>query len=215
MMKTEIFNLKEILNKNQVNGFYSYLNKKIYQDSLIIYPTETIYGIGGRCTEKVKEKIYAIKKKNRENNLIIVAGHINAFTSLSLVFNVYAQTLANAFWPGNLTMILRYSHSDTKIAIRVSDHPFLTILARFFKDPIFSTSANLSGTDYRNDPEFIFNTFNKKAEIIVDYGVLPESLPSTVVDVADGKQVRIIREGTISADKIIKTLKEPFKTNTL
>lgn len=205
-MKPERLCLKDIIDDR--SGVFRRVIAKIKRESLFVYPTETIYGIGGIATRVVKEKIFYAKIRKPENPLILIAGCLSAFSGFNFVFNKKADILAEAFWPGKLTLILPVADSKEKIGIRVSDHPFLKILANHVKQPLYSTSANISGTKYVNDPDIIYNLFSDKIDMMIDDGVLPESPPSTVVDVSCNDDVRIVRKGAVSADKIQTALEK-------
>lgn len=202
MMKPERLKLKDIIGGSISPVLFERAIAQIKQGSLFVYPTETIYGIGGIATNEVKEKIYDAKRKKPENPLILIGGCLSLFSGYNIVFNKNAEILAEAFWPGRLTLILSVADSKEKISIRVSDHPFLQMMTEYIELPLYSTSANISGTEYISDPDVIYNVFSDKIDMMIDDGVLPESIPSTVVDVSRNENIDIIREGTISTDKI-------------
>ena len=206
-MKPDRLKLREILDGSISPALFEQVIEKIKQGSLFVYPTETIYGIGGIATNDVKEKIYGAKRREPENPLILIGGNLGLFSSFNIVFNKKAEILAETFWPGRLTLILPVADSKEKMSIRVSDHPFLQMMTEYVKLPLYSTSANISGTKYVNDPDVIYNVFSDKIDMMIDDSVLPQSSPSTVVDVSDNKMI-IVREGTISSNEI----KEVFNT---
>ena len=206
MMKPERLKLKDIIGGSISPLLFGQAIAGIRQGSLFVYPTETIYGIGGIATKQVKEKIYNAKRKKQESPLILIGGCLSLFSGYNVVFNKNAEILAEGFWPGSLTLILSVADSKEKIGIRVSDHPFIQMMTEFIEVPLYSTSANISGTVYCNDPDVIYNTFWDKIDMMIDDGVLPESKPSTVVDVSRKGNIDIIREGSISADKIMEKI---------
>ena len=94
------------------------------------------------------------------------------------------------------------------MGIRAPDFPFLQALLRHVGYPIAGTSANRSGTESTNNAVNIAVNFSQSApqpDIIVDAGLLPDSLPSTVVDLS-GRIPRILRQGAVRADKIMALL---------
>lgn len=205
-MKPERLDLEEILLGDQSSESYVQMIEKIRQEALFVYPTETIYGIGGIASDRVREKIYKAKKRKPENPLILIAGNVTIFSENNVVLNKRAELLAEAFWPGNLTLILPVDDSSETVAVRVSDHPFLQRLAQDVRMPLFSTSANISGTKYVNDPETIYYLFSDSIDFMVDAGVLPTSSPSTVVDVSRTDTYTIVREGAVSSDAVRRIL---------
>ncbi len=168
--------------------------RRIERGAVFVYPTETLYGIGGRYDRSdVYKRICAAKGRDERRKMILLAAERSAFASLNLSFPDIAEYLASAIWPGPLTMVL--TSGSGEIAVRVSDHPFITGLGRFFGIPLFSTSANLSGYDYSSDPGVIYRTFSSRVDFMVDAGVLPYSDPSTVIRVSPAGEVTLLREG--------------------
>lgn len=174
----------------------------IEEGALLIYPTETIYGIGGIPNDEVKESIYKAKVRKPDNPLLLISSSFDHFDFLNLEINDFAKKLADKFWPGNLTLILPHKDDPSiKTGIRVSGHPFIQKLCTALKKPVYSTSANISGEDYVNDPDQIFKIFENSVEIMFDMGQLPESAPSTVIMIEDNG-VKVLREGVIKTSEI-------------
>jgi len=177
--------------------------KRIEQRAICIYPTETIYGIGGRFdSESVFQKILAAKGRAPDQPMILIGASLENFAMLDLTIPDAAKRCADRFWPGLLTMVLPSAHRPEGIGIRVSDHPFITALSKLFSCPLFSTSANKSGVPYNPDPEVVFAEVGADVDFMIDAGVLPPSLPSTVIKVTDTNDVTILREGCISSEQI-------------
>ena len=181
------------------------LAARIANGALFVYPTETIYGIGG-CfgVPGVGEKIFLAKKRATGSPLILIAPERASFDALSLIFPPAAEALSRAFWPGMLTLVLPSSRSNGPggIGVRVSKHPFIKALFKYCNLPIYSTSANMSGEPYVNDTDLIYGQFSDAVDFMVDAGPLPDSPPSTVVKVGEDNTVTVLREGAISAAKI-------------
>jgi len=167
-----------------------------------VYPTETIYGIGGIAVSSVKERLYKVKKRQDKSPVILIAGRLSVFSAYSVVLHKTAEKLIEAFWPGRLTLIVSVVGTGERIGIRVSDHPFIQMLSDHVALPLYSSSANMSGTEYINNPDLIYHIFSDKVDMMIDGGVLPQSLPSTVIDVSQDGKAHIVREGAISKDAI-------------
>jgi L-threonylcarbamoyladenylate synthase len=124
-------------------------------------------------------------------------------------FNETAASLAENFWPGPLTLVLRekgklpeiITAGTGKAAVRVSAHPFVIRLFNNLDGPITSTSANPSGGDNLLEFHNVYDAFNGKVELIIDSGNIPPSKGSTVVD-ATTTPPEIIREGDITFRKL-------------
>jgi L-threonylcarbamoyladenylate synthase len=171
---------------------------RITGGDLFVYPTETIYGIGGRADSKtVEQQIMSVKGRIENAPFILLAADITAFSAFDLQFPPMALLLAEKFWPGNLTLLVQSKKNSSWLGIRVSRYSFINALFSALNVPIFSTSANMSGQPYVNDPDIIFNIFNGKVNFMIDAGILAGSKPSTVVKVYPDNTLEVIREGTI------------------
>ncbi|MBN1307852.1 MAG: threonylcarbamoyl-AMP synthase [Chitinispirillaceae bacterium] len=201
-MPPERIDLNDLLASRGARRF-ARIAERIDRGAVFIYPTETIYGIGGRYdSPAVLTRILSIKQRPTGNAMILLAADVARFEPLNLFFPPKAKRCAEAFWPGPLTMVLTAPSAPDGIAIRVSNHPFIGALGRFFIPPIFSTSANISGDPYRPDPETIYRTFGNRVDFMIDAGTLPSSPPSTVVRFIDNGEPAIVREGCIPASEI-------------
>ncbi|MBD3392892.1 MAG: threonylcarbamoyl-AMP synthase [Chitinivibrionales bacterium] len=178
------------------------LAARIRDGAVFVYPTETIYGIGGVIEDEVEGRILAAKKRGPDKHMILVAGSRDSFASLGLEFDKHLQALADAFWPGNLTIVVPSKVLGRDVGVRVSAHPFLTALAEHLHQPVYSTSANLSGQPYVNDTDTIFARFAESIDFMIDAGPLPPSQPSTVVGPSPESGVALLREGAIPASEI-------------
>jgi L-threonylcarbamoyladenylate synthase len=205
----ERIQLLELLNGPQVSDGFADLAKRIEAGEIFVYPTETIYGIGGRAdSESVKKRIIKAKVRKPENPMILLSSHKQFFDDFGIDFPKAGKLLAQHFWPGQLTLVLPFLNRKGTAGVRVSDHPFIMKLYEHLKVPIFSTSANISGHPYENDPDEIFNLFKSKVDFMVDAGVLPPSPPSTVVNVINDKKIEVVREGVIEAKELLAAFLE-------
>ncbi len=197
--------MSTVINKNKSlrEGVSAILNKKI-----IIYPTETCYGIGGNALiPEVIKKIRKIKKK-KTPLLILVADLKEAQKYCHL--NNEAKKLAKKFMPGALTLIvpkkkiLPESLAGKKIGFRISSDKFAKELCKKSKKPIISTSANLHGEKEIYSAKKAVKHFENKVDLIIDAGKLKKEKPSTVYDVELRK---ILRKGKINLNQINSVIK--------
>lgn len=205
MIRPERIALEQLLdnrNTNVVQRMVDMLN----HEGVCIYPTETIYGIGGRVTPVVAEKIYQAKKRPQQNPLILIAADISHFDNFRFTMNRHGHSIASALWPGNVTLIVSMLDTGTTVGIRVSPHPFIRLINNYLPEPLYSTSANISNQSYCSDPDHIFSVFCSSIDFMIDAGVLPPSLPSTVIDVSDDDGYTIVREGVVSASQISRVV---------
>jgi L-threonylcarbamoyladenylate synthase len=183
----------------------SVLNK----GGIIIYPTETLYGLGALASnEESVNKVFGIKGRLQGKPIPILVRDKEMLSEFVEVKDE-AIRLIEKFLPGPLTLVLRQkrrlpyliSAGTGKIAIRISSHPFVRRLFDFLFEPLTSTSANISGLENIFSFNEIYETFSSKVELIVDSGKLPQSKGSTVVDLTE-KPALIIRDGDISRERL-------------
>jgi L-threonylcarbamoyladenylate synthase len=180
---------------------------------LVVYPTDTLYGIGADpFNENSVKKVYMVKNRPFDMPLSIAVSNEKMMESVA-VLNDNARKLIRKFLPGPLTVMLTKKPSlpdiltsgSNQIGIRIPDHPFaLRLIDKF--GPITSTSANLHS---HPDPiDMSIPTKDLKGQVIlcVDCGKTKHSEPSTIVDVSDGV-VDIIRKGVISQEEIEHALR--------
>jgi len=197
MIQAERYTLSELLDSS---ARMAALAERVVAGALFVYPTETIYGLGGRADRAtVRRRLVEAKARGKEQPLILVAGNREAFSFSGVEFPDAAERLAVRLWPGRLTLVLPTPAQGGTLGVRVSDHPFIQALTPHFSLPLFSTSANLSGTPYVGEPDTIFRIFAASTDFMIDAGVLPPSEPSTVVRVDRASRVEILREGAVSA----------------
>ena len=181
---------------------------------IIAYPTETVYGLGGDgLNEKVIEQIYRLKGRSTQSPFPLLVSrpeNVNRFTQ---TVSPGAILLMKQFWPGALTLVFDASPSlpslltgeKGKVGLRVSSDPVCQAIFMGFRNPLISTSANLTGEKPAQSASQIFECFNNQLDLILDGGERKLGVPSTVVDVS-GTSPRIIREGKISRDRIEKVI---------
>jgi L-threonylcarbamoyladenylate synthase len=172
---------------------------------IIIYPTETSYGLG--CdfyNTKANNKIYKIKGRGKKKPLSVIVPDVIAASYL-INFSDQSRRLALEYWPGPLTLVLPYkycklqNHCDDYLALRVSSHPFASYLSINFGKPIVATSANISGQSDCYTPEEIMNQFKDletKADLFINAGNLPRKATSTIIKFVEDRG-EILRQGDI------------------
>ncbi len=187
--------------------------KALKEGKVIIYPTDTLYGLGADIyNEAAVRKVFDIKKRPENMPLSIAVYNYEEVKKNAFVNNI-AKNLINSFLPGKLTLILRKKTlvSDLitagleKVAIRVPDNKIaLEILSKF--GPLTSTSANIHGKKTPYIISDIIMQFKKDdISVYLDDGKLAGQ-PSTIVDVSNSK-VKIVREGAISSKDILDAVK--------
>ncbi len=180
------------------------------QDGMIVYPTETFYGLGvNAVSPDAIQKIYVVKGRDKDKPLSVVISEQEMLSALVAEIPVSFEALAKNFWPGPLTMVFKASlnippelvGSTGTIGIRLPAVPWIWTLIDLTRFPLTATSANLSGEKETADPDTVIRTFAGKVELILDAGETPGSLPSTVLDLT-GETPRVLREGVIPVTEL-------------
>ncbi len=179
-------------------------------NKLVIFPTETVYGIGANALESdAVAKIYKAKGRPSNNPLIV---HIYKIEQLKLLVSNVSQNsrkLMTKFWPGPLTLIfdkkdlipINVTGGLDSIAIRMPSHPVALNLLQTAGVPVAAPSANISGRPSPSSFKDLDSKLIQKVEIALDGGDSPIGLESTVVD-ARTDQVKILRPGFITQENI-------------
>jgi L-threonylcarbamoyladenylate synthase len=182
---------------------------------LVAFPTETVYGLGADATSgEVLARLYAAKGRPRFNPLI---AHVadRAAARQRAIFNRDAEQLAQAFWPGPLTLVLpkaaRCDVADLAlagldtIALRVPSHPLARELLAAFGKPIAAPSANRSGHVSPTSAAHVLADLRGRIDLILDAGPCEVGLESTIVACA-GTRPTLLRSGGLPRAAIERAL---------
>ncbi len=178
----------------------------IKHGGIVIFPTDTIYGIG--CSPYVSKsvaKIYDIKSRDMKKPFPILVHSIQVAQEIGY-FDKTALKLAEKFWPGALTIILEVKDQEIKrslkledkIALRVPNNRCILEILAGCKS-LVGTSANLSGSKSVTDPNLC--SIAKRCDVFVDGGITGGGKESTIIEI-DAGAVKIVREGAISRDEV-------------
>ena len=180
---------------------------------VVVFPTDTLYGLGADVFSlPALQRIFAIKGRPAELALPVLVAGLDQVESVALPMSNQAQELAERFWPGPLTLVMRRSPelpdlvtggADT-VAVRMPAHRIPLALARRLGRPITGTSANLSRQPDLLDLDSIENQLGNLVDYIIRSGPPPEGTGSTVVDITRNEP-RLLREGAISLEEIMET----------
>lgn len=171
------------------------------EGGIIVYPTDTIYGIGCDIFHpKAIDKIYKIKNKKRDTGVSFVCSDLSDISKYAVVQD-YAYRLMKKLLPGAYTFVLQATKLVPKeilpkrktVGIRIPDNEICLEIVKLLGHPIVSTSVNISGEQSFNDPQKIEKEFGHQVDLIIDAGILPKD-PSTVISLI-GDEPEILREG--------------------
>ncbi len=162
---------------------YQKIAKLLEQNKTILYPTETIYGLGAKAfLESNQEKIRKIKSRKKSKKFIILIKDLKMLKRYAVLDKKIEKKLKP--WPKKTSIIL-YSKQKEKIAFRISPHPFIKKLFKYITFPIISTSANISDKNPISSIEEAKKQFKnrfKKISIIVDWGKIKRRKSSKIID---------------------------------
>lgn len=204
-------NLKNVLEKEDIEKIKE-ASKAIKEGKLVLFPTETVYGIGANAISKeAVEKIFIAKGRADDNPLIVHISNIEMLNMIVKSVSKIEQKLIDIFWPGPLTIIFNKKDiiSDivtarlNTVAVRMPNNLIAKALIKYSKLPIAAPSANISGRPSGTLIEDIIDELDGKVEYIIDSGITEIGVESTVVRVIDDK-VHILRPGKISKEQIEK-----------
>ena len=184
------------------------------EGGLVAFPTETVYGLGADATNPAAvARIYQAKGRPAFNPLIAHVGDIAAAQAIAR-FDAAATALAEAFWPGPLTLVLPKAHAcavadlataglDT-VAIRIPAHPVAREILRMFGGPVVAPSANISGHVSPTTAAHVQSDLAGRIDLIVDGGPVAVGVESTVVGCFD--EPMLLRPGGVPRAEIERVL---------
>lgn len=177
---------------------------------LVAFPTETVYGLGADALqEDASARIYKAKGRPSDNPLIVHIAAYEALEEIAAEIPAEAKKLADAFWPGPLTMIFKKTDKvpyattgglDT-VAVRMPKDPVALALIRAGGGYIAAPSANTSGRPSPTRAEHVAEDLNGKIDMLIDGGTVGIGLESTIVDMSTGSPM-ILRPGYITQEKL-------------
>lgn len=187
---------------------------RLRRGELVVFPTETVYGLGADALNAdAVRQIYVAKGRPAWNPVISHVADTNAAKALTRAWSEHAQLLADAFWPGPLTMVLpRAAHVPEistagldAIAVRVPRHPVALALLRAFGGPVAAPSANRFTQLSPTTAAHVVAALGNRVACILDGGDCDVGIESTVVDLT-GRIPAILRPGMISAAQLTAVL---------
>ena len=178
---------------------------------LVIFPTETVYGLGANAiNSKAVDDIFIAKGRANDNPLIVHLDSKDSITRYAYITNDIEKKLIDAFMPGPFTLILKKKDNipnnvsaglDT-VGIRIPSNKIANMLLSYSGIPIAAPSANVSGKPSGTDINDIVDEFNNKVDYIIDGDNTDIGLESTVVKVIDGIPT-ILRPGFVTKEDIM------------
>ena len=188
--------------KNPESRLINRVVEVISKGGIIIYPTDTVYGLG--CSifdKKAMKRLYQIKKMNHKKPLTFVCSNQNEIQEYSQGIPTHVYKFLRRKLPGPYTFVFKASKIVPKmmltprktVGLRWPDHPITNRIVSNLGHPILSSSLRMSEDELFEDPYDIFEKYKKKVDLIVDGGfIFAEN--STIIDFSNG-EAEIIRKG--------------------
>lgn len=208
--------IKKIMHDDSDDEIYEQAAEILKNGGLVAFPTETVYGLGADALdEKASAKIYAAKGRPSDNPLIVHIADKKDLEVLSCDVNDMAVKVAEAFWPGPLTMILKKKDivpdSITgglgTVAIRMPSHPVAERLIKTSGVYIAAPSANISGKPSPTKAEHVIHDMNGRINMIIADDTVDIGVESTIVDLSEDVPT-ILRPGFITKKQLEDVLGE-------
>jgi L-threonylcarbamoyladenylate synthase len=176
------------------------------QAELVAFPTETVYGLGADASNlKALSKLYATKGRPADHPVIVHLFNFDQVNEWAIDVPDFLEPLAQRFWPGPLTVVLRRSArvldqvtggQDT-VALRVPAHPIALALLREFGGGLAAPSANRFGRISPTRAEDVTRDLGEAVSLVLDGGACQVGIESTILDLSVGGTARILRPGMI------------------
>lgn len=201
--------------KNNIDEFeLKEVSECLESGGLVIFPTETVYGLGAIATNKKSvDNIFIAKGRANDNPLIVHLDSKEEIEKYAIIENDIERKLIDAFMPGPFTIILKKkdiipmnvsANLDT-VGIRIPANNIANKILSYHHIPVAAPSANISGKPSGTTVEDIIDEFNNKVDYIIDGGNTDIGLESTVVKVIDNIPT-ILRPGFITKEDILNTI---------
>ena len=212
-METEwIRNLENEENKSALER----AGQILQQGGLVAFPTETVYGLGGDAfNPESSRKIYEAKGRPSDNPLIVHICRISDLEKVARDIPEVAYKLADAYWPGPLTMILSKQPSLPKettggletVAVRMPDHPVALALIDAAGGFVAAPSANTSGRPSPTLGKYVYEDLAGRVDMLLDAGQVGIGVESTIVDLT-GDVPMILRPGYVTPEMLEEVLRK-------
>ena len=190
--------------------------KVMLSGGIVVFPTDTVYGLGCDATsEQAIRKIFKIKKRKETYPLAIIVRDVAMAKKVAFVDRRLEKAL-NLVWPGAVTVVLWKKYKlpeiltakEQTIGLRIPDYKLTQFLAENMGRPFVATSANISGQQATNKMSEVLNYFADsliKPDLVLDAGDLKFCEPSTVLDLSAAKP-KITRIGPVDKKKLLEIL---------
>ena len=199
-----------------LNADYNKIGKLLKEGNLIIYPTDTVYGVGGIIeSDESIAKIYKAKERSFKSPLIVLVSDVSKIEKIAYIEEKNREKiekLIKEFWPQGLTIILNKKDNvpdimvsgGKTVGVRMPNLDTALKIIEAAGGLLPTTSANISGETTPRSYDELSEEFKERVEILVDGGRCPIGNASTIIDMSD--KPKILRTGAISIEDIEKII---------
>jgi len=180
---------------------------------VVAFPTDTVYGLAVDPRQPAAvDRLYEVKGRDRGVAIPLIAASLEQARAAAM-FGTREQRLAEAFWPGPLSIVVPASAAVVPalrgaggtVAVRVPDHRVARALAQSLGFPITATSANLSGEPAATSGDALSEALMTRLDAVLDVGAAPGGPPSTIIELTD-EGPRLVRAGAIAWERVLTFL---------
>lgn len=207
----KVFDWTNKINEDELKIVTQALN----EGKLIVFPTETVYGIAGNgLTLSVVNNLYQAKKRDYSKPFTLMVNDITKIKDIAYV-SENEEKVIKKFMPGPITLILKKkdcisnlvtANSDT-VGVRIPNHKIALSILKSVDYPLATSSANISGSVNNSNIEDIINDLENYVDIFIKGNISSNLLASTVVEIKNN-EVNILRNGIISKENIEKVIRK-------
>jgi L-threonylcarbamoyladenylate synthase len=200
--------VKTRLIKSTADGSIDQATETLRAGGLVAFPTDTVYGLGSLAfNDDAILRLFEVKQRSSDRAIPVLISEMDQFEMVSTGLSPLAKRLAEHYWPGALTLVVRkssvlpesISRSDT-VGVRMPDHSYALALLSAV-GPMAVTSANISDNPALSQASEVFDILDGKVDLVIDGGTLPGSEPSTIVDCRGARPI-VLRVGPITQKEI-------------
>lgn len=218
LVKLPVIGIMDIITLTESNFMFAVeeASRILKKGGIIVFPTDTVYGLGGDALKsRAVKKIFKIKKREAKKPLPVMVRDIEMARQFSY-FDSKIEKVLNEVWPGAVTVILKKRSNvlveaacgENTIGFRIPAHEFCEALIEKYSRPITLTSANISGSPSATNLEEILRDFREnvlKPDLIIEERKLSSGQASTVLDLTRPSP-RITRLGPVSKKDLLNIL---------
>lgn len=203
-METLIFDWTKEINQEELDILADIINK----DGVIIFPTDTVYGIGCNCyNENAINKIFELKGRDYSKPINVLIDSVDKIDQLASSISDIERKLIDKYMPGDMTIILKKNTNVPdlltanldSVGVRIPNNRIALEILKKVDIPLGTTSANISGEAAMCDFNDVVKEFDGKVDAIINGGESEIGVASTIVRV-DDNEIKILRQGNLKID---------------